>query len=73
MKKIRNMKGFTLIELMIVITIIAILAAIMIPNIGGLLNRDKYAPQQMEVITQEQEKSMNLPVEKESKETNNKL
>ncbi len=34
-------KGFTLIELMVVIAIIAILAAIVIPNIAVHMNKDK--------------------------------
>ena len=58
MKMLRKSKGFTLIELMIVMAIIGILAMIVIPNVVGYLNRDKYAPKQIEVITQEQEREM---------------
>ncbi len=35
MKKIRNRKGFTLIELMVVITILGILAVLILPRITG--------------------------------------
>lgn len=39
MKKIKNNKGFTLAELLIVVAIIAVLVAIMIPTFGGQLEK----------------------------------
>lgn len=38
-KLIRNKKGFTLIELIVVIAILAILAAILIPSITGYIEK----------------------------------
>ena len=40
-KKRMNKKGFTLIELIVVIAILAILAAIMIPRFGGFTDKAK--------------------------------
>ena len=39
MKKLNNKKGFTIVELVIVIAVIGILAAVLIPTFGGIINR----------------------------------
>ena len=43
MKKIKNTKGFTLMEMLIVVAIIAILIAIAIPTFNSSLNKAKVA------------------------------
>lgn len=42
-EKIRNKKGFTLVEMLIVVAIIAILIAVSIPLVGNALDRAKHA------------------------------
>ncbi|MBI2862953.1 MAG: prepilin-type N-terminal cleavage/methylation domain-containing protein [Chloroflexi bacterium] len=37
----RSQGGFTLVEIMVVLAVLAILAAVVIPNVGGFLNRGK--------------------------------
>ncbi len=55
-KRIKNSKAFTLIELMIVIAIMGIICAIAIPQIQNFLNR-RELNKQVELITQEQEQN----------------
>lgn len=39
MKNLKNKKGFTLVELVIVIAVIAILAAVLIPTFSGVIDK----------------------------------
>lgn len=63
MRKIKNSKGFTLMEMLIVVAIIAVLVAIMIPTFSGSLVKAKetadvanirarYAECQVEMLTE---------------------
>lgn len=63
LQKLNNRKGFTLIELMIVIGIIGILVAIIIPNVITMKRKHEASSKTMEVITQTEEKALE---EKES-------
>ena len=42
MKSLKNNKGFSLIELIVVIAIIGIIAAIVVPNFSSFLDRGRY-------------------------------
>jgi len=46
--KINNKKGFTIVELVIVIAVIAILAAVLIPTFSGITNRAKESARMQE-------------------------
>ena len=74
-KKFQEIKAFTLIELMIVIAIIMILAAIIIPNVLVFVSGGTET-QQVEIIDQSQELQLksNTPTETSNEGgTNNKL
>ena len=53
LQKINNQKGFTLIELMVAISIIAILIAIVIPHFYSITTKSE---NNIKIITQQEEK-----------------
>jgi len=70
MQKINNRKGFTLIELMIVIAIIGVLLAIAIPNFISYRNKKKL--EQVKQINTTQQTSPAV-VDKKKKKSNDKM
>jgi prepilin-type N-terminal cleavage/methylation domain-containing protein len=60
-----NKKGFTLVELLVAIVIILIMAAIVIPTAINVSDSFKENIQNIEVITQEQEKQRDVIEQKE--------
>ena len=63
--KMLNKKGFTLVELLVAIVIILIMAAIVIPTAINVSDSFKENIQNIEVITQEQEKQRDAIEQKE--------
>ncbi|EWG09010.1 type II secretion system protein [Cytobacillus firmus] len=49
-KRLKDQKGLTLIELLAVIVILGIIAAIAVPSIGGLINKTKKDAQVAEAV-----------------------
>ncbi|MGL5979021.1 MAG: type IV pilin protein [Erysipelotrichaceae bacterium] len=49
MNKVKNKKGFTLVELIVVIAVLAVLAVIMVPAFTGYVAKSKDASAQTEV------------------------
>jgi len=60
-----NKKGFTLVELLVAIVIVLIMAAIVIPTAINVSDSFKENIQNIEVITQEQEKQRDAIEQKE--------
>jgi len=49
-KKVRDQKGFTLVELLVVMAILAVLAALAVPKFGQMLEDSKYKTHQENVM-----------------------
>lgn len=64
LQKIKNKKGFTLIELMITIVIIMILFSIIVPAIFEITTNRNSSTTEIEIITQEEENKLETPTPK---------
>ena len=51
LRKIRESKGFTLVELLIVIAILGVLAAVVLPNVTGLADEGQTEAAKAELVT----------------------
>ena len=60
----RNKKGFTLVELVIVIAVIAILAGVMIGTFASVVKKAKKSAEQQEMAAAKQEQTANDVIEK---------
>ncbi len=65
MKKMQNKKGFTLMEMLIVVAIIAILVAIAIPTFSNALNKAKIATDKANIRAEYAEQMMEYMLNEE--------